>query len=124
MASGGTFGGARGYQPRPPEKGVFPLDHFGECKHVKEEYMACLKDHQNDTSACTRLARKYLECRMDNRLMAKQDLSELGFKDKDSDGTSDSSGKRPSKTSKEKDQDRQKTGFVAGLQVASRKIEK
>ena len=129
MASGGTFGGARGYQPRPPEKGVFPLDHFGECKHVKEEYMACLKDHQHDTSACTRLARKYLECRMDNRLMAKQDLNELGFKDKDdgqSDGKSDSgsSGDRQATTSKEKDQDRQKTGFVAGLQVAGRKIEK
>lgn len=34
MSSGGAFGGARGYQPRPPEKGVFPLDHFGECKSV------------------------------------------------------------------------------------------
>ena len=34
MSSGGAFGGARGYQPRPPEKGVFPLDHFGECKQV------------------------------------------------------------------------------------------
>ena len=34
MSAGGAFGGARGNQPRPPEKGVFPLDHFGECKQV------------------------------------------------------------------------------------------
>lgn len=68
---------------------------------------------------------------MDNRLMAKQDLNELGFKDKDEgdgdcgSGTSGGSGgERQTKTSKEKDQDRQKTGFVAGLQVAGRKFEK
>lgn len=35
MSAGGAFGGARGFQPRPPEKGVFPLDHFGECKSVR-----------------------------------------------------------------------------------------
>lgn len=34
MSSGGAFGGARGMKPKPPEKGVFPLDHFGECKQV------------------------------------------------------------------------------------------
>lgn len=35
MSAGGAFGGARGLAPKPPEKGVFPLDHFGECKKVK-----------------------------------------------------------------------------------------
>ena len=34
MSAGGAFGGARGYQARAPEKGIFPLDHFGECKQV------------------------------------------------------------------------------------------
>ena len=34
MSASGAFGGARGYQPKAPEKGVFPLDHFGECKQV------------------------------------------------------------------------------------------
>jgi hypothetical protein len=29
-----AFGGARGAGARPPEKGIFPLDHFGECKKV------------------------------------------------------------------------------------------
>jgi hypothetical protein len=29
-----AFGGARGVGAKPPEKGIFPLDHFGECKQV------------------------------------------------------------------------------------------
>lgn len=35
MSTGGAFGGARSLAPRPPEKGVFPLDHFHECKKVR-----------------------------------------------------------------------------------------
>jgi cytochrome c oxidase assembly protein subunit 19 len=30
-----AFGGSRGSGARPPEKGIFPLDHFGECKKVR-----------------------------------------------------------------------------------------
>jgi hypothetical protein len=30
-----AFGGARGVGAKPPEKGIFPLDHFGECKQVR-----------------------------------------------------------------------------------------
>ena len=26
-----------------PEKGVFPLDHFAECKKAMQSYLACLK---------------------------------------------------------------------------------
>ena len=37
MSAGGAFGGARGNAPKPPEKGVFPLDHLGECKEVGRE---------------------------------------------------------------------------------------
>lgn len=95
MSAGGAFGGAKGYQPRPPEKGVFPLDHFGECKQagsytlslmvlaiaflipyaslegslgahqVKEEYMLCLKSHNSQAEPCRKLAKAYLECRME-----------------------------------------------------------
>ena len=39
--SGRSTGGGRGYQPKAPEKGVFPLDHFGECKQVR----ACHSQH-------------------------------------------------------------------------------
>ncbi|KAL6782003.1 COX19 [Auxenochlorella protothecoides x Auxenochlorella symbiontica] len=79
MSSGGAFGGSRGLKPKPPEKGVFPLDHFGECKEVKEKYMACLRSNRDETRACQSLAEEYLQCRMDRDLMAKQDLRELGL---------------------------------------------
>jgi hypothetical protein len=35
MSAGGAFGGARGVAAKAPEKGVFPLDHFGECTEVR-----------------------------------------------------------------------------------------
>jgi cytochrome c oxidase assembly protein subunit 19 len=36
-----AFGGARGAPSRPPEKGIFPLDHFGECKQVCLCFCVC-----------------------------------------------------------------------------------
>jgi cytochrome c oxidase assembly protein subunit 19 len=41
MSAGGAFGGARGNAPKPPEKGVFPLDHLGECKEVCGREVVC-----------------------------------------------------------------------------------
>lgn len=38
-AAGGAFGGNRGMQPLAPEKGVFPLDHLQECKHVSLKFV-------------------------------------------------------------------------------------
>jgi hypothetical protein len=35
MSAGGAFGGARGVTAKAPEKGIFPLDHFGECTEVR-----------------------------------------------------------------------------------------
>ena len=32
--------------PRPPDKGSFPLDHFGECTNAKTAYMDCLKRNE------------------------------------------------------------------------------
>ncbi|DBA71047.1 TPA: hypothetical protein ACH3X2_011473 [Trebouxia sp. C0005] len=65
MSAGGAFGGSRGLQPRAPEKGVFPLDHFGECKQVSQDYLACLKYNTGDASKCRDLSKLYLQCRMD-----------------------------------------------------------
>eukprot|EP00250_Pteridium_aquilinum_P005700 c15754_g1_i1 orf=175-471(+) len=81
MAAGGAFGGTRGLQPIPPEKGVFPLDHFQECKHVMKQYLSCLKENRHEAEKCRNLSKTYLECRMERNLMAKQDLSQLGFKE-------------------------------------------
>ena len=79
--------------PRAPEKGVFPLDHFGECKEARAPrpthcgaapqqpahapraqamaaYMACLKDASYATEGCRHLSKRYLECRMSRRAAA------------------------------------------------------
>jgi cytochrome c oxidase assembly protein subunit 19 len=111
MSAGGSFGGARGYQPKPPEKGVFPLDHFGECQAVKEKYMACLKKHSGQTEACRDVAKLYLECRMDKNLMAQQSLRDLGFGE--SEKATAVVADVPVKQ-KEDPRSKEKQGFVAG----------
>ncbi|XP_014034649.1 cytochrome c oxidase assembly protein COX19 [Salmo salar] len=72
---------SKSFRPRAPDKGSFPLDHFGECKAFKEKFMKCLKDNSYDNSMCRLQSKDYLECRMDNQLMAKEPLEKLGFKD-------------------------------------------
>eukprot|EP00898_Chlorokybus_atmophyticus_P003836 jgi/Chlat1/4453/Chrsp29S00329 len=81
MAAGGAFGGSRGLQPQAPEKGVFPLDHFAECKKEMTEYMECLRTNQGASQKCRDLSKLYLQCRMDRNLMARQDLADLGFRE-------------------------------------------
>ncbi|XP_045790797.1 uncharacterized protein LOC123885559 isoform X4 [Trifolium pratense] len=81
MSSGGAFGGNRGLRPVPPEKGVFPLDHMHLCDLDKKEYLNCLKTAGNKSEICREFSKKYLQCRMEKNLMAKQDLAELGFKE-------------------------------------------
>ncbi|KXZ54620.1 hypothetical protein GPECTOR_4g685 [Gonium pectorale] len=73
-----AFGGPR-TSAKGPEKGVFPLDHFAECREVARRYLACLAAHDQDASQCVDLSRGYLECRMQRDLMAQQDLNELGL---------------------------------------------
>ncbi|KAK1266362.1 hypothetical protein QJS04_geneDACA002696 [Acorus gramineus] len=79
MVVGGAFGGNRGLRPVPPEKGIFPLDHLHECDLEKKEYISCLKTSGYHSEQCRIFSKKYLECRMERNLMAKQDMSELGF---------------------------------------------
>ncbi|KAG7671843.1 hypothetical protein Ndes2526B_g07243 [Nannochloris sp. 'desiccata'] len=111
MSAGGSFGGARGYQPKPPEKGVFPLDHFGECQAVKEKYMACLKEHSGQTEACRDVAKLYLECRMDKNLMAQQSLRDLGFEESKKSSLSPNAAQPQQR---EDPRSKEKQGFVAG----------
>ncbi|GAB2269392.1 hypothetical protein Dimus_004311 [Dionaea muscipula] len=79
MSAGGAFGGTRGARPIPPEKGVFPLDHMHECDLEKRDYLGCLKSSGHKSEKCRHFSKKYLECRMAKNLMAKQEMSELGF---------------------------------------------
>ncbi|PIA64786.1 hypothetical protein AQUCO_00100332v1 [Aquilegia coerulea] len=74
-----AFGGNRGLRPIPPEKGVFPLDHLHQCDLEKKDYLSCLKTNGHQSEVCRSFSKKYLECRMEKNLMAKQDMSELGF---------------------------------------------
>lgn len=88
MSAGGAFGGNRGLRPVPPEKGVFPLDHMHLCDLEKKEYLGCLKTSGHKSEKCRIFSKKYLECRMKKNLMAKQDMSELGFgKENDAENT-------------------------------------
>ncbi|CAI9717300.1 c oxidase assembly COX19 [Octopus vulgaris] len=65
---------------RPPEKGSFPLDHEGQCKMFMIKYMKCLNTNSNENTKCRQESKDYLECRMENNLMTKEDFSKLGFK--------------------------------------------
>uniref|UniRef100_A0A3P9QCR3 Cytochrome c oxidase assembly protein COX19 n=2 Tax=Poecilia reticulata TaxID=8081 RepID=A0A3P9QCR3_POERE len=73
--------GTKSFKPRAPDKGSFPLDHFGECKAFKEKFMQCLRENTFDNSKCRLQSKDYLECRMDHQLMAREPLQKLGFKD-------------------------------------------
>ncbi|NXU47177.1 COX19 protein, partial [Turnix velox] len=85
--------GSKSFKPRPPDKGAFPLDHFGECSAFKESFMDCLRDNGYESGACRQRAMAYLQCRMDRQgpagrggrspvqLMANEPLEKLGFKD-------------------------------------------
>nr|XP_020834346.1 cytochrome c oxidase assembly protein COX19 isoform X5 [Phascolarctos cinereus] len=57
--------GTKSFQPRPPDKGSFPLDHFGECKAFKEKFLKCLRDNNFENTLCRNESKEYLECRME-----------------------------------------------------------
>ncbi|EPX71913.1 copper chaperone [Schizosaccharomyces octosporus yFS286] len=80
-----SFGAAGGSMPmtskEPPERGSFPLDHFGECTNVMKEYLECIKTNRSQQQECRPLAKKYLQCRMDTGLFGQDDMRNLGFED-------------------------------------------
>lgn len=80
--SSATFGQKK-FQPTPPEKGSFPLDHEGQCKTSAYKYMFCLSVNNGDNSKCRQQSKDYLDCRMQNDLMAKEEWTKLGLADVD-----------------------------------------
>ncbi|KAI9511786.1 hypothetical protein F5148DRAFT_959441, partial [Russula earlei] len=62
-----------GFQVTPPNRGAFPLDHYGECKAFMTQYLECLKKNASTSSECRHLNRDYLNCRMQNGLMEKDE---------------------------------------------------
>lgn len=86
-------------KPVPPERGSFPLDHDGECKHVMTRYLSCIKKVRGlNDEECRNLAKSYLGCRMDRNLMARDDFKNLGFAEEPS-AKSQTSGPEPGETS-------------------------
>ncbi|WVQ83186.1 hypothetical protein IAT38_005325 [Cryptococcus sp. DSM 104549] len=73
------FGDA--FKPSPPVRGSFPLDHDGECKSFMMDYIKCLRANASDNGQCRLESKKYLQCRMDNGLMTKDDMTNLGLGD-------------------------------------------
>ncbi|KAK3397710.1 hypothetical protein B0T20DRAFT_229492 [Sordaria brevicollis] len=82
MSTFGSPGALPTTKPTPPQRGSFPLDHDGECKHVMKTYLACIKRVKGvNEDECRSLAKAYLACRMERNLMAKDDFKNLGFKE-------------------------------------------
>lgn len=104
-----AFGGSR-IQVKPPERGVFALDHDGECKDFMKIYLKCLKDKNAEHHDCKDESKSYLNCRMETGLMAKEDLNNLGFGE-------ESNYKRKNIEVK----DEREGGFIAGTGVRVRK---
>ncbi|KAK9464090.1 uncharacterized protein V1516DRAFT_669529 [Lipomyces oligophaga] len=83
MSFGGPGGSGKIYTPSPPERGSFPLDHYGECTSTMTAYMKCLKQHsvhkERVPNECRLLAQDYLNCRMDKGLMVRDEWQNLGL---------------------------------------------
>ncbi|KAL2144994.1 hypothetical protein VTI28DRAFT_8223 [Corynascus sepedonium] len=88
MSTFGSPGQLPSTKPVPPQRGSFPLDHDGECKHIMKSYLDCIKKVKGvNEDECRMLAKSYLGCRMDRNLMAKDDFKNLGFKEKSEQAT-------------------------------------
>ncbi|KXN83622.1 Cytochrome c oxidase assembly protein COX19 [Leucoagaricus sp. SymC.cos] len=85
-----------GFTPTPPDRGSFPLDHYGECRDKMTLYMKCLKENSSNSTPCRALSRDYLDCRMQKGLMERDAWSNLGLQNvngKNTEGSSDTAKK-------------------------------
>lgn len=73
-----AFGSQRN-NVKPPERGVFSLDHDQECKESMTVYLSCLQKNKADHIHCRNFAQEYLSCRMDKGLMRPENFKDLGF---------------------------------------------
>ncbi|KPI37184.1 Cytochrome c oxidase assembly protein COX19 [Cyphellophora attinorum] len=92
---GGPGGRQISYKPSPPERGSFPLDHDGECKHFMASYLKCIRAQNppgKNSEECRMHAKDYLGCRMEKGLMAKDEWANLGFEKPVEDATGEGSG--------------------------------
>ncbi|KAK4527067.1 hypothetical protein GAYE_SCF34G4988 [Galdieria yellowstonensis] len=100
---------------RAPEKGSFPLDHQHKCKEFAEKFRACLEENNYVTAKCRSLSKLYLQCRMENGLMAPESWERLGFHDDDEQRIPSELDLGPER--------HQASGYVAGLRYRRRRRE-
>ena len=101
---------ARGLAAKAPEKGSFPLDHGGACKLPMKEFQDCIKKNKGSHALCRDFSKKYLQCRMTKNLMAKEDLSNLGF-------TEEAKVNAINAANRHAGARKEKTGFIAGMYI-------
>ena len=89
---------------KPPQRGIFPLDHFRECS--SDDYVECLKENNDVHHKCRELSKAYLKCRMERQLMASEDLGQLGYNEE-----------QLVRGATEYDNAKEKKGFVAGKHI-------
>jgi cytochrome c oxidase assembly protein subunit 19 len=106
MSSMSMGGGAR-QVVRPPQRGIFPLDHQSECQIPMEDYLVCLQRHAQQHHECREQSRLYLQCRMDRGLMARENLDQMGY-----------SPEAAVRGAREYDGAKERSGFVAGKHIA------
>eukprot|EP00397_Hematodinium_sp_SG-2012_P068982 GEMP01115268.1.p1 GENE.GEMP01115268.1~~GEMP01115268.1.p1 ORF type:complete len:140 (+),score=10.84 GEMP01115268.1:36-422(+) len=97
--------GVRFVKGSPPDKGSFPIDHENECRYKKIEYLRCLEEQSYDNLSCRYLAKDYLQCRMDHKLMHEEPMIRLGFRE------TDDKARKPRKVKRERKED---WGFIPG----------
>ncbi|KAF8350182.1 hypothetical protein F5887DRAFT_877536 [Amanita rubescens] len=68
-----------GFKPAPPDRGSFPLDHYGECKDKMMFYMDCLRRNSGQSTPCRAFSKDYLNCRMEKGLMERDNWGNLGL---------------------------------------------
>lgn len=71
-----------------------------------QKYLECLKEEKQQHHKCRELSKEYLQCRMDNELMAKENLDEMGY-----------SEETRITEAKEYDKSKEKEGYVAGKHI-------
>jgi cytochrome c oxidase assembly protein subunit 19 len=94
---------------RPPQRGIFPLDHLAECQSQMQSYVDCLQANRDVHHLCRELSKLYLQCRMDRGLMAKEDLGAMGY-----------GPEQDVRGAREYDSSKERAGFVAGTHISDK----
>ena len=73
-----VFRNRRGVTAKP-DRGVFPIDHHGQCDTYMEIFTDCLKQMNGWNTMCRQKMKNYLKCRVRKNLMTREDFDATGF---------------------------------------------